>query len=782
MTSPIRDVQAQERRASGQTADRPRGTGRWRLNPQYGVAIIVCLFVALGIAYVLATPILEASDEFKHYPYIQYVQTHRELPVLDPEVCRESVDACPWLQDGGQPPAYYAIMAAATSWIDTSDLSEVLWRNKHAFIGDPSQICNKNLLIHQPGRERFPWTGSVLAIHLVRFLTLGFGVGTVILTYHLSRELFPGRPALAFGATAVTALNPMFLFVSASVNNDAMAAFVGNLGLLLLVRLADRHSRSAAPRRTRDLVLLGSVIGLGVLTKLSLLGLVPLALLVVGVCSWRERPHLSIPRRLLMILGDWALVALPILAISGWWFFRNWRLYGDPTALDAFIAIQGRRPSPPTLDDWLGEFGTFRWTYWGLFGAVNVMAPRAVYWFFDLLSLTGLAGFAVWAVRRLKSRMTTRELRMFIPALWAVLLFIAVLRWTWTYYAFQGRLVFPGIAGISVLMMLGLFQWVPERCNALLGLGLALILLIIAAFPPVAAIPEAYARPQPLNLSQVPEAARVEPLKAGGGVQIVGWQLEDQTVYPEEVDSHVDVAVYWQAVAPDDEDDVSFAHLLGRDHELVGEVNRHPACGMVPTSLWEPGQVWRDLYRIPVAEDAASPSRLRVEVGMYSPEEDETLGTVSVGEAKLAPPESTPAPGRPLSVDLADGVTLQGYDLAPAEVHPGETVTVTLYWRAREAPSKDYQVFVHLLRDDPEPLAQGEGPPLGGYYPTSMWAAGETLGDPHPLSLPPGLPAGPYRLLVGMYNLETMERLPRLDGAAAVVEIPVSVTVNPSES
>jgi hypothetical protein len=687
------------------------------------------------------------------------------------------------LQDGGQPPAYYAIMATATSWIDTSDLSDLLWRNKHAFIGDPSQTCNKNLLIHQSGKEQFPWTGSVLAIHLVRFLTLTFGVGTVILTHHLSRELFPGRPALAFGATALTALNPMFLFVSASVNNDAMSAFVGNLGLLLLVRIPDRRSRGATSLWTRGLVLLGSVIGLGVLTKLSLLALAPLALLVVGVCSWRAHPHLPIPRRLLVVVGDWALIILPILAISGWWFFRNWRLYGDPTALDAFIAIQGRRPSPPTLGDWLGEFGTFRWTYWGLFGAVNVMAPRAVYWFFDLLSLVGLLGFAVWTARRLKSRVTARDLRVFIPALWAALLFVSVLRWTWFYYSFQGRLVFPGIAGISVLMMLGLRQWVPARHGSLLALGLALILLIIATLPPVIAIPEAYARPQPLSLSQVPETARVEPLEAGGGVQVVGWELPEQTVYPGEPDSHVDVVVYWQAATPGDEDDdVSFAHLLGRDHELVGEVNRHPACGMVPTSLWEPGQVWHDHYRIPVAEDAAAPSRLRVEVGMYSPEEDETLGIVTVGEAKLAPPQSTPDPDHPLSVALADGITLRGYDLAPAEVHAGEAITVTLYWTAREAPSRDYQVFVHLLGDDPEQLAQGDGPPLSGYYPTSMWTAGETLVDPHPISLPTDLPAGPYRLLVGMYNLETMERLPRLDEGAASIDIPVNVTVDPSES
>jgi 4-amino-4-deoxy-L-arabinose transferase-like glycosyltransferase len=778
MTSQHQDVRAQERTAVAYPSDKSRHARRRWLRPDHGVLIIVSLFVILGIIYTLATPVLEASDEFKHYPYVQYVQTHRELPVLDPEVCRESVDACPWLQDGGQPPAYYAVMAAATSWIDTADLSELLWRNKHAFIGDPGQICNKNLMIHQPGQERFPWTGSVLAIHLIRLLTLAFGAGTVILTYHLSRNLFPGRPALALGATASTALNPMFLFVSSSVNNDAMAAFVGNLGLLMIVRIPNRRSQSSNAGWSRGLVLLGVVIGLGVLTKLSLLAMVPLALLVVGVCTWRENARLSVPRRLLLVVGDWAMVSLPVLAISAWWFLRNWRLYGDPTALNAFIAIQGRRPSSPTLADWLGEFGTFRWTYWGLFGAVNVMAPRIVYWFFDLLSLAGLIGFVVWGIRRARSQMTLRDFRVLIPALWAALLFISVLRWTWVYYSFQGRLVFPGIAGISVLMMWGLRQWVPERHCSLLSLGMALILLVIATLSPIVAIRPAYARPSPLTLSQVPENARVEPVRAGGGVQIVGWELSEQTVRPEETNGHVDVVVYWQADAPVDGDYVSFAHLLGRDHELVGEVNRHPACGMVPTSLWESGQVWRDPYRIPVADGAAAPSRLRVEAGLYAPEEGETLATVTVGEAKLAPPESTSDVDHPLSVKLADGITFRGYDLAPTDVRAGETITVTLHWKASEAPSTDYQVFVHLLGDDPEPVAQGDGPPLGGYYPTSMWSAGETLVDPHRLSVPADQAAGSYRLLVGMYDLETMKRLRRSDGGAASIEIPTPVTIN----
>ncbi len=766
----------------------------------YLLPLLLLIYVTLGVIYSLATPVLEASDEFKHYPYVQYVQTQHDLPVLDPERCRESPDECPWLQDGGQPPAYYILMAAATSWIDTSDLYELRRMNWHAFIGNPSQICNKNLIIHRPEQERFPWQGAVLAIHICRFLTLLFGTGTVALTYFLARELFPKRPALALGVTALTALTPMFIFVNASVNNDSMAAFMGNLTILILVHMI-KEARETQQReqqngigltRTRSpqrgfrkgrVLLLGVVLGVGLLTKLSLLGLAPWALIIVAFSAWHRRPYVSLSERLKSVILDLSLVILIALAISGWWFLRNWRLYGDPTGLDAFIAIQGVRTQPPTIQDWLDEFVTFRWTYWGLFGAVNVMAPLWVYRFFDALTLIGLGGYLAWSVRYVKAHISEAKLRIydleveiFLPLLWFATLFVSVLRWTWIFYSFQGRLLFPDISGISLLLMLGLHQWMPQRYRPALSASLALILLVIAAMLPFTSIIPAYAQPEPLTLADVPAEARLEEsLAVGETTRIVGWHIEPQTVQPDDSSGAVEATVYWEAVAPDGEDYVSFARLLGRDHELVGQVNRRPACGMVPTDLWETGQVWRDPYRVPVAEDARAPSRLRLEVGLYDPEAEKTLGAVQVSEAKLAPPpKPTSTPPHALAVDLADGVSLAGYDLSthtPNIAAAGDVITLTLYWEAREAPTADYQVFVHILGDQPEPVAQADGPPLLGDYPTSMWAAGERIADPHTLTLPPNLPEGEYRLLVGMYDLETLARLPRLDGAGDAVQI-----------
>jgi hypothetical protein len=341
--------------------------------------------------------------------------------------------------------------------------------------------------------------------------------------------------------------------------------------------------------------------------------------------------------------------------------------------------------------------------------------------------------------------------------------------------------LFPNIGGISALLMIGLHQWVPDRCRPALSLGIGLSLSVIAAMLPFTSILPAYAQPEPLTLSDVPQSARVDPVRIGSVARVVGWEFEEQTVRLGDTfaaeDAAVDLVVYWQAMQTDSGDYVSFARLLGRGHELAGQINRRPACGMVPTDLWQPGQVWRDPYRIPVAEDARAPSRLRVEVGLYNPKADETLGVVQVGEAKLTPPTVSPEVEHPLDIELADGITLRGYDLVPNGVNAGETITVTLHWKVRRTPSTDYQVFVHLLGDGPAPVAQGDGPPLSGDYPTSMWGTGEAIADTHPVLVPGDLPAGEYRLLVGMYELETLQRLPRMDGMGDSAEIPDSVPV-----
>jgi 4-amino-4-deoxy-L-arabinose transferase-like glycosyltransferase len=732
------------------------------------IALVVALFLGLGALYSLAMPPLEASDEFDHYPYVQYVQTHHALPVMDPQHPE------PWRQEAGQPPLYYLLMAGLTSWIDTSDLEEIRWLNQHAFIGTPGQVGNKNLIIHQPEREAFPWHGTVLAIHVARLASVMLGAVTVWLVWRVAAQLCPQARWVPLLAAMLTAFNPMFLFVSAAVNNDVLAALLGSLTLLLLIEISNLRSQISNRRLVIYLLTLGFVLGLGALTKLSLVAMVPLALLVVAACTWRRRPETPLLRRAALLVVHCSLLILPVLAIAGWWYVRNWQLYGDPTSVRVFMEILGYRHEPLTLCGLLGEFVTFRRTYWGLFGGVNVPAPELVYWFYDLLSLAALMGLALRSWRRRRAGVGV----WWIPTLWVGILFVALLRWVMMYYSFQGRLMFPGIAALSTFLALGIGEWFSARWRPAVAWAVGGVLLVLAAVVPFVSILPAYAYPEPLTLGEVPAAARVEPVDVGDVARIVGWEIEPQTVQPGDLSARVEFVVYWEAVAPDGRNYVSFANVLGRGHQPVGQIAaRHPANGMVPTSLWKPGQVWRDCYRVEIAADAAAPSLLWIEVGLYDPERNETLGVVGIGEAKLAPPKRVPALAHALEVDLTDGIALRGYELSAQSVAPGETITLTLQWEARGTPSTDYQVFVHLLDDGPEPVAQGDGPPLMGDYPMRLWAAGDIITDPHPVALPPDLPPGQYRLTVGMYNLETLVRLVRLDGAGDSIEIPAGVEV-----
>jgi hypothetical protein len=57
-------------------------------------------------------------------------------------------------------------------------------------------------------------------------------------------------------------------------------------------------------------------------------------------------------------------------------------------------------------------------------------------------------------------------------------------------------------------------------------------------------------------------------------------------------------------------------------------------------------------------------------------------------------------------------------------------------------------------------VAQGDSPPIGGHYPTQLWAAGEVINDSYQLTIPDDLPDGRYPLYLGFYDPESEERPP----------------------
>jgi hypothetical protein len=123
---------------------------------------------------------------------------------------------------------------------------------------------------------------------------------------------------------------------------------------------------------------------------------------------------------------------------------------------------------------------------------------------------------------------------------------------------------------------------------------------------------------------------------------------------------------------------------------------------------------------------------------------------------------AVPDIGHPLASNLDNKAYLLGYDISPEQARPGETVHLTLYWRAGFVGDVNYTVFTHVIDREGQMWVGQDNWPQAGNFPTSLWLAGEIVTDRYELALPSDIPPGEYRIEVGMYLLETMERLPVL--------------------
>ncbi len=141
-------------------------------------------------------------------------------------------------------------------------------------------------------------------------------------------------------------------------------------------------------------------------------------------------------------------------------------------------------------------------------------------------------------------------------------------------------------------------------------------------------------------------------------------------------------------------------------------------------------------------------------------------------------PDRSPLPAQPdtlIKATLGDAIQLMGYTLqVPGSLSatsnqklrvatdhlPGSELQLTLFWQPLAHPATDYTTFVHLRTGAGATVAQSDSQPLAGAYPTSRWQPAETIIDRITLPLPNDLPAGTYTLFMGLYQLDTLARLP----------------------
>lgn len=125
------------------------------------------------------------------------------------------------------------------------------------------------------------------------------------------------------------------------------------------------------------------------------------------------------------------------------------------------------------------------------------------------------------------------------------------------------------------------------------------------------------------------------------------------------------------------------------------------------------------------------------------------------------PREPATEPETATALHFGERITLTGYTLRGEQSRPGEIIEVTLFWVAERSLTTRYKVFLHLLNDKGELVAQRDGEPGGGLAPTDTWVPGERITDNYGLLVPPSLSPGTYYLRLGLYEVGNPDsRLP----------------------
>jgi len=138
---------------------------------------------------------------------------------------------------------------------------------------------------------------------------------------------------------------------------------------------------------------------------------------------------------------------------------------------------------------------------------------------------------------------------------------------------------------------------------------------------------------------------------------------------------------------------------------------------------------------------------------------EQWFGQVRLATYAAARPATEPTTR--LDARFGDAILLEGYALSTTRAAPGDILQLTFFWRTDSVLTERYKVFVHLYADvNAPPVAQTDSEPGGGLVLTTIWQAGQRVADNHGLLLPPELPAGEYRLMLGLYNIQNLERLP----------------------
>lgn len=230
---------------------------------------VLCAWIVMAINNMIKLPLYVGMDYPEQLKYIKYIVDNGSIPLATEG----------WQMF--QPPLYYL-------------LSALLYKTLIFFLS-------------------IDYVGILL-----RIIPLTCGALQIEMCWQALKYAFPDRDDLKTLGILIGGLLPMNIYISQVIGNEPLVGCLSSITVIIIIRYLKVFPRYL----NQSFGIIGLILGLAMLTKLTVFPLIPPVLLAVAFISIEERKYQK--KAYLFALKNISIILGFAFIVSGWYFIRNW--------------------------------------------------------------------------------------------------------------------------------------------------------------------------------------------------------------------------------------------------------------------------------------------------------------------------------------------------------------------------------------------------------------------------------------------------------------------------
>ena len=399
------------------------------------LVVILIFSIVASLLWAIIIPYDDANDEFLHYNVVRFLADEKRLPIFNKDDYTE-----------------IKCYRTAFPYLFGKIIDVPVCQSSYSIFPFPSYLISALpvLFIQKDASYRYLFARLPNIIYFAVFL---------IITWGIIRRFFSQKYIQKIAIITI-AFIPQITFINSYVNSDGFSLMVGASVFYVWIRCLDDGL-------TKKNIILGAVsLGLLASTKYNYFALFP----ATAIFFLFSHKQFALEKILKFIIA----VTIGIMTISGWWFIRNYFLYGDALGFSTVKkTLTALAPDNITIADFGHNFlSTLLITNWpiqsfksffAVFGWMSIYLPNIFYvitLLFFILSFFGwLFAFSNTIYeKKILTFLRSKRFPFFAASLTTIVITISLSVWTSLHNDFQpqGRYLFPALIPVILIIIKGL--------------------------------------------------------------------------------------------------------------------------------------------------------------------------------------------------------------------------------------------------------------------------------------------------------------------------------------